>query len=275
MIKKIIFFFSFFIMLSCDNEVPIDENFVIEAFLFQGEVVDDIIIIETKLWNSSDSTTSYIENANVKIYGNGYDYQLNYNPQIQRYITSDNIDVISGNTYGIEVTVKDRTATAETTVPTKPTGLKLSEDKVIIPPLFLSPALPNLLANLYESARTTISWDNPNDEYHYLTIKYVDDDQDLIFSEEFPDALGEFFNNFSLQSQPTKELSYSTLCLSLKNYGRYKVTLYKINKDYYSLFENQQQDGYELNEPPSNVINAFGVFSAFASDSIFFEISRE
>jgi hypothetical protein len=275
MIKKIIFFFSFFIMLSCDNEVPIDENFVIEAFLFQGEVVDDIKIIETKLWNSSDSTTSYIENANVKIYGNGYDYQLNYNPQIQRYITSDNIDVISGNTYGIEVTVKDRTATAETTVPTKPTGLKLSEDKVIIPPLFLSPALPNLLANLYESARTTISWDNPNDEYHYLTIKYVDDDQDLIFSEEFPDALGEFFNNFSLQSQPTKELSYSTLCLSLKNYGRYKVTLYKINKDYYSLFENQQQDGYELNEPPSNVINAFGVFSAFASDSIFFEISRE
>ena len=275
MIKKIIFFFSFFIMLSCDNEIPIDENFVIEAFLFQGEVVDDIKIIETKLWNSSDSTTSYIENANVKIYGNGYDYQLNYNPQIQRYITSDNIDVISGNTYGIEVTVKDRTATAETTVPTKPTGLKLSEDKVIIPPLFLSPALPNLLANLYESARTTISWDNPNDEYHYLTIKYVDDDQDLIFSEEFPDALGEFFNNFSLQSQPTKELSYSTLCLSLKNYGRYKVTLYKINKDYYSLFENQQQDGYELNEPPSNVINAFGVFSAFASDSIFFEISRE
>ena len=275
MIKKIIFFFSFFIMLSCDNEVPIDENFVIEAFLFQGEVIDDIKIIETKLWNSSDSTTSYIENANVKIYGNGNDYQLNYNTQIQRYTTIDNIDVISGNTYGIEVTVKDRTATAETIVPTKPIGLKLSEDKVIIPPLFLSPALPNLLANLYESARTTISWDNPNDEYHYLTIKYVDDDQDLIFSEEFPDALGEFFNNFSLQSQPTKELSYSTLCLSLKNYGRYKVTLYKINKDYYSLFENQQQDGYELNEPPSNVINAFGVFSAFASDSIFFEISRE
>lgn len=275
MIKKTIFFFSFFIMLSCDNEVPIDENFVIEAFLFQGEVVDDIKIIETKLWNSTDSTTSYIENANVKIYGNGYDYQLNYNPQIQRYTTSDNIDVISGNTYGIEVTVKDRTATAETIVPTKPIGLKLSEDKIIIPPLFLSPALPNLLANLYESARTTISWDNPNDEYHYLTIKYVDDDQDLIFSEEFPDALGEFFNNFSLQSEPTKELNYSALCLSLKNYGRYKVTLYKINKDYYSLFENQQQDGYELNEPPSNVINAFGVFSAFASDSIFFEISRE
>ena len=275
MIKKIIFFFSFFIMLSCDNEVPIDENFVIEAFLFQGEVVDDIKIIDTKLWNSTDSSTSYIENANVIIYGNGYDYQLNYNPQIQRYTTSDNIDIISGNTYGLEVTFKDRTATAETIVPTKPIGLKLSKDKVIIPSLFLSGALPNILANLYQTARTTVSWNNPNDEYHYLTIKYVDDNEDPIFSEEFPDALGEFFNNFSLQSEPTKDLNYSALCLSLKNYGRYKVTLYKINKDYYSLFENQQQDGYELNEPPSNVINAFGVFSAFASDSTFFEISRE
>ena len=62
--------------------------------------------------------------------------------------------------------------------------------------------------------------------------------------------------------------------MSLKNYGKYKVTLYKINKDYYSLFENQVQDGTDLNEPPSNVVNAFGIFSAFASDTTSFEIVR-
>ena len=53
------------------------------------------------------------------------------------------------------------------------------------------------------------------------------------------------------------------------------VTLYKINQDYVSLFETAVQDGTELNEPPSNIINAFGIFTAFASDTVSFEIVRE
>ena len=81
--------------------------------------------------------------------------------------------------------------------------------------------------------------------------------------------------NFSIQSEPTTEGSYDVICMSLQNYGRYMVTLYKINQDYVSLFESEVQDGTELNEPPSNIINAFGIFTAFASDTTFFEIVRE
>ena len=53
------------------------------------------------------------------------------------------------------------------------------------------------------------------------------------------------------------------------------VTLYKINEDYVRLFESEVQDGTELNEPPSNIINAFGIFSSFASDTTSFEIVRQ
>ena len=272
--KCLVFIFSFF-FFSCDNEIPIDENFVVEAFLFQGEVVDDIKIKEAKMWNSTDSITDYIENADVIIFGNGTEYKLDYNSQFESYVTNQNIDIVSGNTYGLEVTVGDRTATGETIVPTKPVGLRLSTEEIVIPRLVLSSALPNILAGLYETARTSVIWDNPNNEYHYLTIKYDSESEDPIFGEEIPGAVGEFFSNFSLQSEPTRDTEYSALCLSLKNYGRYKVTLYKINRDYYSLFENQVQDGHDLNEPPSNIFNAFGVFSAFASDTVSFKIVRE
>ena len=51
--------------------------------------------------------------------------------------------------------------------------------------------------------------------------------------------------------------------------------LYKINDDYVKLFESEVQDGTELNEPPSNIVNAFGIFTAFASDTISFEIVRK
>lgn len=272
--KKIIKYIFLITLISCDNEIPIDENFVVEAFLFQGEKVDDIRIKETKLWNSEDSIDTYIENANVKLFGNGDEFVLNYKAVEETYFTDDEIEIISGNTYGLEVTVGDRTATAETIVPTKPIGIRMTDDRIIVPPLVLSLALPNILANLFQNARTNVLWDNQSEEYHYLTIKYDGEEEDPIFSEEIPGQVGEFFSNFSLQSAPTRGNQYNVICMSLKNYGKYKVTLYKINKDYYSLFENQVQDGTDLNEPPSNVVNAFGIFSAFASDTTSFEIVR-
>ena len=41
---KKIFALLTIILFSCDNEIPIEDNFVVEAFLFQGEKVDDVRI---------------------------------------------------------------------------------------------------------------------------------------------------------------------------------------------------------------------------------------
>ena len=270
------FFFVFiFFMVSCDVETPIKNNFVVEAFLFQGEKVDDIKIKETRLWNSEDTEDVYIEDASVILYGNGDEFDLEYSVSDESYTYKDNIDIVSGKTYGIEVVVNGRTATAQTIVPTKPLGLRMSANKIIVPPLKISRALPDILANLFENARTDVRWDNPNNENHYLTIKYVGEEEDPIFSDEIPGAVGDFFSNFSLQSEPTQGESYNVICMSLKNYGKYKVSLYKINDEYMNLFDSEVQDGTELNEPPSNIINAFGIFSAFASDTTSFEIVRK
>ncbi|MAK06523.1 MAG: hypothetical protein CMG94_00570 [Marinoscillum sp.] len=272
---RIFYFILSLLFISCDDETPIGDNFVVEAFLFQGEKVDDIKIKETKSWNSDDTVDVMIDNANIKLYANGDEFNLSYDNLRQSYISNEEIDIISGNTYGIRVEVNDRVATAETIVPTKPVGLRLSNDKIVVPSLKLSPALPNILSDLFQNARTNIMWDNPTNEYHYLTIKYVSAQDDPIFTEDFPGAIGDFFSNFSLQSAPSQDELYNVICMSLKNYGKYMVTLYKINEDYVRLFESEVQDGTELNEPPSNIINAFGIFSSFASDTTSFEIVRQ
>lgn len=272
---RIFYFILSLLFISCDDETPIGDNFVVEAFLFQGEKVDDIKIKETKSWNSDDTVDVMIDNANIKLYANGDEFNLSYDNLRQSYISNEEIDIISGNTYGIRVEVNDRVATAETKVPTKPVGLRLSNDKIVVPSLKLSPALPNILSDLFQNARTNIMWDNPTNEYHYLTIKYVSAQDDPIFTEDFPGAIGDFFSNFSLQSAPSQDELYNVICMSLKNYGKYMVTLYKINEDYVRLFESEVQDGTELNEPPSNIINAFGIFSSFASDTTSFEIVRQ
>ncbi len=272
---RIYYFILSLLFISCDDETPIKDNFVVEAFLFQGEKVDDIKIKETKLWNSDDTVDVMIDNAIIKLYGNGDEFNLSYDNLRESYISNEDINITSGNTYGIRVDVNNRVATAETIVPTKPVGLRLSNDKIVVPSLKLSPALPNILADLFQNARTNIEWDNSNNEYHYLTVKYVDAEDDPIFTDDFPGAIGDFFSNFSLQSTPSQDEFYNVICMSLKNYGKYLVTLYKINDDYVRLFESEVQDGMELNEPPSNIVNAFGIFTAFASDTISFEIVRQ
>ncbi len=273
--KRLVYFMITLLFISCDDETPIEDNYVVEAFLFQGEKVDDIKIKETKLWNSDDTTDVIIDNASIKLYADGDEFNLSFDNIKHSYVLEEDIDIISGNTYGIKVDFNNRVATAVTIVPTKPVGLRISNNKIVVPPLKLSPALPNILANLFEDARTNVKWDNPTNEYHYLTIKYVGNQDDPIFTDDFPGAIGDFFSNFSLQSAPSQDELYNVICMSLKNYGKYLVTLYKINDDYVKLFESEVQDGTELNEPPSNIVNAFGIFTAFASDTISFEIVRK
>ena len=169
-----LYFLLIFFLFSCDEETSIADNFVVEAFLFQGEPIDDVKVFKAKLYNSSDTTEEVISDAKVKIIYDGANYELDYDVNSMKYVYNNNdLNIISNKQYGLEVTVNDRTATSQTSVPTKPIGLTLSENKIIIPELVLSRALPTILANLYENARAKISWDNPNNEYHYLTIKYI------------------------------------------------------------------------------------------------------
>ena len=130
---------------------------------------------------------------------------LTYNSSDENYSSDENIDIISGDKYGLEVKVGNRIATSETVVPTKPLGLSISESKIVVPPLVLSPVLPNKLRTLFDEARTDITWDNSTGEYHYLTIKYVESTGDPIFDDEIPSQVGNFFSNFSIQSEPTTE----------------------------------------------------------------------
>jgi len=52
------------------------------------------------------------------------------------------------------------------------------------------------------------------------------------------------------------------------------VQVFRVNQEYVDLFENIDQDSRNLNEPPTNIANGLGIFTAFNSDSIFFEVKK-
>ena len=55
-------------------------------------------------------------------------------------------------------------------------------------------------------------------------------------------------------------------------YGRHKVTIYKVNEEYALLYETSEQDSRDLNEPYTNINNGLGIFSGFASQEFYFSV---
>jgi len=84
----------------------------------------------------------------------------------------------------------------------------------------------------------------------------------------------EIFSRFAprIIQRPTAGDSSRVRLLTLTHYGRHRLKLYRVNDEYADLYEGLNQDSRDLNEPPSNIHGALGVFSAFSADSIFFEV---
>ena len=125
---------------ACDSDlgfVPPDPDiFVIQAFLFSGEPVT-AVSVSGLLPVDADSTEvpELISDAQITLIKDGVRYDLvptageagAYN-----YPGSD-LAVRVADVFQLEVTYGDRSATAETVVPSPPAGLFLSSDSLIVP----------------------------------------------------------------------------------------------------------------------------------------------
>ena len=259
---------------SCEQDENTDPKFVVEGFLFAGEKVDDIRIKEQIRINEPDSIDRLIDDAETVLIKENKKYLLEYDQGAYKYFGND-LEVEPGDFFRLEVTVDDRMAFAETVVPEPTRGLMLSETEIPIPTLLLSFGLVNQLTELFFSRRLTASWNNPNNELHFISIESVATENDPIFPVDFPQEGRDFLSQFRFAPQAIEEDTFSIVGIAFENYGYHRAKVYRVNQEYADLFNNPEQDSRDLTEPPSNVINGFGIFSAFASDSVFFDIVRE
>ena len=266
------------ICLSCEEENlnNIAENqFVVEAFLYANEPINDIRIKTTFPLADEEDTSSPINDAEVTLIKGGQRYTLEpAGDQGFYYYPGSDVKVETGDLFQLEVEHNGITARAETIVPTPTTGLRISEDTIKVPRLPLSAGRDSIVAAIrtfLEGSSVTANWDNPDQELYFMVVETVKDTIDPIFPGPVLDAL----ERFRFVSEPTDEASLQFLAGTLVSFGTYAVKVYHINQEYAQLYENRQQDSRDLNEPPSNVENALGVFSAFNSQEVFFEVVRE
>lgn len=255
---------------ACDDDLAFapetPDTFVVQAFLFAGEPVTEVTMTGV-LAIDADSTAvaAAIADARIAIIRDGARFELvptEGEPGRYHY-PGDDLLVEVGDVFALEASHGDRTATAETVVPVPPQGLSLSAT-VLAPPEFGSRgggfqpgAGEGLMAR----------WENSASALHYVVV-------DNIEAEPTPFAESPFGGGFArrLVQRPTASDSALVSVRSLSYLGRHRVKLYRVNEEYADLYEGLNQDSRDLNEPPSNVRGALGVFSAFSADSAFFEV---
>lgn len=260
----------FFLFVSCENvpDFEPDESIpVVEAFLYTGNTVEDIKVTEI-VPLGGDTNDIEIDGLNIEILWNGNSYPLQNNTSkagTYFYPESD-LEIISGETYEIRFNYADKAVSSTTTIPAAPTGTALSRDTITLPQLnSLFDAAPLQNANL----AIDIAWENPDRDYFFLVIENIEADPEAI-------DVGNIVNlGFEFVSTPTQNNFFTIFPFAhYSQFGTHRIIIYRVNEEYALLYETIDQDSRDLNEPFTNINNGVGIFSGFASDTLYLEVEK-
>ncbi|MDW3193947.1 MAG: DUF4249 family protein [Cytophagales bacterium] len=272
MMKKLIFILALPISLlqSCEDVPEFGENEtvpVIEAFIYANQPVQNIIIKEVQPFGATEGTEVFLTGLQPQILRNENAFELTEsegNPGHYFYSGTDLIIEI-GETYEFSVDFGSVQVTGETTVPSPPIGLTMVTDTLEVPAI----EERRDLIRFFQSGdnQLLVEWENLGGAYHYILIRNVEENPLPLD----PNELIPF--NFNFTSEPTQDDFFNLSAFAhFTQFGSHQLILFRVNPEYALLYESLEQDSRDLNEPFSNITNGVGVFSAFSSDTVNFEI---
>jgi len=268
--------FLIVLLLGCEElEQPNLNQFVVEGFITADFTIDDIKIKETVSLNDEIEDIP-VSDAVVILSKNGEGVTLDYDLNSKKYFdATGSFQIEVGSEVEIEVIVNETVATSSSIVPEKPTGLSLSKDVLVIPTLQLDFSLRDEITRLFEEEVSTLTWQGVPGRSYYVVIETQEQELDPILPSGIPAESQELLASFRFISAPSEATSFDIIGVALETYGRHVAKVYSVNQEYVDLFNSETQDSRDLNEPPSNINNGLGIFSAFAVDSLEFVVSRE
>jgi hypothetical protein len=234
-----------------------DPRFVVQAYLYAGEPVDSVRITGTLPLGATGSTAPPINDADVVLIRRGNSYALVPMPGGDGYYhyPGTDLSVTAGDVFQLVVTARGVTATAQTVVPAPPGGLELAPTSLRVD-------------GYWAVEPVVVRWPNPERAWYFITHRNVEADPEPIFDGTIVLRPG------LIVSEPTAADSAVISVFSMRHYGRYDVTLYRVNEEYVQLYMSLEQDTRDLNEPVTNIANGFGIFTAFNGRDGSFTLSR-
>lgn len=181
---------------------------------------------------------------------------------------SEELQIAENKTYLLEFEYNDINVTSSTLTPIKPENFETSVSSIELEKISeesgWSP--PNM-------TDIELSWDDVNNDYYLINIQYMEDEYDTVNTIiEIEDA----YEMANFTSEPLQDNVYTIRSMQFMFFGEYRIILYRISEEYAQLYETLSQSSLEgLAEPPTNIVNGKGIFAAFNSDTLSFNVIEE
>jgi hypothetical protein len=246
---------------------PVNELVVVRGYLQANAPFSGLNISSTLDLGSPDTVGPPVRDAVVHIIRGETCYELihrsrgDYGSPVNPY-TPDCPDcglmMNAGDTINLEVFHFGKIATASTVIPPQPQNLTMLSSQVVTP-------------SVAEGAPTgdafEISWELEGEYWFYLELSRSG-------SLHQPVDGGEAVFGY-IPSQKTELINSRRFVVTwdmLPYYGKWRVKVVAVSREYVELYLTRNQDSRDLNEPVSNVTNGLGIFTAINSDQLDFNV---
>lgn len=222
-----------------------------------------------------DATSqSAINNAQVTLSISGVKYALA--PKGNGDYLNDQVILKAGQELDLTVVYAGNTLTASTIVPSKPKNLKASESQIQIKTP--TGGGPFGGGGGFNQSAATITWDNDIQEFYVLLTKNIETSPEQIIFQG-PNGGGGGNPNGDVPpterlSQPSQTNTQSINQRQFSYYGNYQFILFKVNAEYNNLYNNRGQSSLNLTNPPTNITNGFGIFTAMNADTVTIKVVK-
>ena len=273
MINRFSIFLFLSILSSCyKSELIFEDQYeaVVEAYLYVDKVDNQVKLTNMISFGSDTVGGEMITGAQITMHHKPDSWILTHNDSIPgTYYLEEELTMTAGDTFSLSVELDEEVLTAITIIPDNPPPVSMSAYRINIPKVesmmgFREIEMPDPLE---------LTWDNPEAKYYFLNIQNIESYPISVMPDppaDRPFAGGGFA--FQMITQPTNDNFYTIDLRQLTHYGTHRIIFTSVNDEYVSLYNSLNQDTRELNEPYSNIENGLGIFTAFNSDTLYFEV---
>ncbi len=273
MINRFSIFLFLSILSSCyKSELIFEDQYeaVVEAYLYVDKVDNQVKLTNMISFGSDTVGGEMITGAQITMHHKPDSWILTHNDSIPgTYYLEEELTMTAGDTFSLSVELDEEVLTAITIIPDNPPPVSMSAYRINIPKVesmmgFREIEMPDPLE---------LTWDNPEAKYYFLNIQNIESYPISVMPDppaDRPSAGGGFA--FQMITQPTNDNFYTIDLRQLTHYGTHRIIFTSVNDEYVSLYNSLNQDTRELNEPYSNIENGLGIFTAFNSDTLYFEV---
>jgi len=264
----LLIFLGGMIFTACNENTDITEApdlAVVECFLTPGKAPDTVKISNILSYSSEETDTEWISNLNVVLIHNEISYPLLESEAPGHYVCPENTLIIEeGETYRLEFEYNDKQLTAETIVPEIPREFNASDDTYYFPTM--GSGGPGSMDDGIE-----LTWSVEENITYYLKIENIETDPELAMEFMIEDDSTNMPETSRI-TQPSSDDFYTITMRNVSYLGTHRVILYAVTEDYARMNEQNSTSSISLTDPYTNVENGYGLFSAFATDTLYFEV---